>query len=130
MFAPVDAAWVSLAKEENTTPSGLLTNLVVLRQLVFSNIVPNSIIDAALLRVLPSITPETKTPIFVAASPGAPISLISPGSTARVTTPDAFVGCNYVIHKTNAVLESSPVGTSGVNPAYQSALSTGRAAGR
>lgn len=101
---------------------------------MFSHIVPNRSLDAAALRAVPAVIPLTNVTIFVgagqpstAAGGNTPISLISTGSTAQITTPDAVVGCNYVLHKIDAVLRSSPSTTGGINPAYTQALAAGRA---
>ena len=104
---------------------------------MFTHIVPNRALDAAALRAVPAVTPLSNSTIFVGAgvphgsSPSSlrnvPISLVSAGATAQITQPDDFVGCNYVLHKIDAVLRSSPSATGGINPAYTQALATGRA---
>ncbi len=85
-----------------------------------------------------SITPQTNVPIFVVAPrPGAEgpdnnIGLISSGSNVRVIQPDEAVECNYVLHKINGVLRSSPLDTLGANPAYiraEAAAGSGAAGG-
>jgi uncharacterized surface protein with fasciclin (FAS1) repeats len=128
LFAPVDSAWTAAAAGQRLTVEQLMAAHSQLLSMVFSNIVPNAVIDSAVLRVLPSVTPQTGTPIYVGSSATGPINLVSVGSTAQVIVPDSSAGCNFVIHKTNAVLQSTPSLVSGVNPAYQSAATAGRAA--
>jgi hypothetical protein len=84
-----------------------------------------------------TITPQTNVPIFVvppqpgAQAPNNAIGLVSSGSNARVIQPNEAVACNYVLHKINGVLRSSPSDTLGMNPTYARVeAATGGAAGR
>jgi uncharacterized surface protein with fasciclin (FAS1) repeats len=135
LFAPTNAAWNAAATAERRPLGQLLSSRNVLRDILFSHIIPNRIIDASALQMMRSVTPQTSIPIFVVApQPGAQgpddtIGLISSGSNVRVIQPNNVVACNYVLHKINGVLRSSPSDFLGVNPAYTRAEADAAAGG-
>lgn len=133
LFAPTNSAWSSAALSYGVPLDQLLSSRNVVRDILFTHIVPNTILDSATLLTLPSFIPQSGSVVFVAppAGPGGPAMLVSVASTARIITPDAASGCNYVIHKVDSVMSPNPSPQGGMNPAYQSALARGRAsAGR
>ena len=121
LFAPTNEAWDVAAANLGQTRSQLLSSRNALRDIIFQNLVPNTPLPAAAVAKSPAMTPQGGQPIYVQASAEGPTRLVSVGSTATVTAPDYAIACNYVIHKTDALLLPVPAARGGINPQYQSA---------
>lgn len=126
LLAPTNAAFKRAATSLGLTLNQLLSSRNTLRDVVFTHIIPNEIINAEDIASAGFLRPEAATTIFVDDGFGG-LKLISVGSSANVVEPDYQSGCNYVIHKIDGVLLPNPTPTNGINPAYQRALTRGAA---
>ena len=128
LFAPTNEAWNRAAQAEQQPLNQLLASKNVLRDILFSHIIPNEVLDAATLSKFRSITPQTNVPIYIVSTNGSSnIGLVSSGSNVRVIQGNEAMGCNYAIHKIDGVLRSSPSDILGVNPTYTRAAAAAAA---
>ena len=110
------------------TRAQLLSSRNALRDVVFTHIIPNTPLSAADLAAARTLTPQAGQPLYVAPpAEGGHLSIVSVGSTAKVTEPNYAIACNYMIHKVDTVLLPGPA-RGAINPAYQAALASGGAA--
>ena len=126
LFAPTDKAFNRAAVSLGLTTNQLLGSRNVLRDIIFTHIVPNQILTSDDVASASVLRPEAATTIFVEDGFGG-LTLVSVGSSAIVEDPDFASGCNYVIHKIDNVLQPNPSPSAGINPAYQRALTRGPA---
>jgi uncharacterized surface protein with fasciclin (FAS1) repeats len=121
MFAPTDTAFNNAVAALGGTPNQLLSSRNLLRDIVFTHIIPNQILTAETIAASPTLSPESRSIVYVRPGPMG-VMLVSVGSNAQVSGPDYASACNYVMHKVDGVLLPNPGPRTGINPAYQSAV--------
>lgn len=129
MFVPSNRGWEVAAAANAQSVDQLLASRNVLRDAVFTLVIPNAVLNSTQLAQQPSFTTQSTSLVFVSppANPGAPLTLVSTGSSAQIVQPDAAEGCSYVLHGIDNVLLPNPSPQGGLNPAYQAALARGKA---
>lgn len=119
VFAPVDDAWVAAAESYGNTLDNILENKDVLKELVFSGIISDMIVDGDAAVSSQTLESQSGAVLFFKFDDKYNTKVISRFGTGTIR--DTIVGCNFLIHTIDGMLAET-IGANGVNPEFAESM--------